>query len=481
MEISNQQKDDKLLHQTILTTFKNRLTPVAFIAILGILMLLAFGIGVLLSATIQNNLLKKKGIKEPIDIIDQTDTFIPSQSEPTEIPLHLTPQPETIVNPVKGKIAFVTEGEIWLINADRTGLMQITSDEFNKFGINISPDGKKIAYSIYPKDEKKRTNQGFYVGFNSGLAAVEVDSRQIKILVPYGSLQHHYPVWSFDNQYVSIWLGNGTGAKVFEVASGQEMLSLVPSKDSFVSPVTWIPQSEKISFIFEGDLIKSNRNGSNREVLATGADALRFVHEGPNVPEPPLWSKSGRYVTFYKNGDLHIMDAFNRTDVLVERGKKEGLFNQYYPQAYVLGYISDETKLYLLDYSRSKNSVVLDLPSGKLEEIASLGQGATVSPDSTKLIGRNEETTNNTITILDTTGNKTKECPGTFRYSYYTWAGGTTFSFNQAVWSPDSIGLLGYNDYGRNGLQILNTDTCEVYDLLVGKEVSESAVWFPHL
>lgn len=379
----------------------------------------------------------------------------------------------------KGKVVFVTEGEIWSINSDGTNLKQLTNDENSKFHISASSDGKKIAYGFYPKDEKKRTNQGYYVGYNSGLAIFDIDTKNVKTLIPYGSIQNHYPVWSQDNKYISVWVGNGVGSRLIDVSSGADIFNLKGSENNYVSPIVWIPTTGKVSFVENKNLVSLNIDGSDRQTLATGVDSLRQVHEGPNVPQPPLWSQSGRYVAFYKSGDLHLMDAINKTDVLVEKGSKEEMFNQNYPQAYPIGFNLEETKLYMYDSAKQKDTVVLDIKTGRIQEIADLGQTLIMSPDKQTLFGQVYDP-NRKIIIINLSDNSQRECPGTFDYSYYGWAGGTGYVFRFDTWSSDNKGILGYKDYGNQGLNILNIKDCSVFDLVTGKSIlSGNAIWLP--
>lgn len=377
----------------------------------------------------------------------------------------------------KGKILFVSEGEIWTINSDSTNLKQLTKDENNKFHISMSLDAKKIAYSFFPKDDMKR-NRGYYVGYFSGVAIFNIDTNETKILIPYEYIQNHYPVWSPDNKYLSVWIGNGIGSKLIDISSTDVVLNLTGTKDNYVSPIVWIPLTNKVSFIENKNLVTFNLDDSNRQILATGVDSLRMVHEGPNVPQPPSWSPSGRYVTFYKSGDLYLMDVINNTEVIVEKGKKSEMFDQIYPQAFPVGFNSDETMLYMYNSAKEKDTVVLDIKTGQLQEIAMLGQSIIMSPDKREILGKDYEKTPK-IVVINLSNNTLKECPGKFNYSYYSWAGGTGYSFRFDTWSPDNSGILGYRESGKQGLNILNVKDCSVFNLTVNKSIID-AIWFPN-
>lgn len=386
----------------------------------------------------------------------------------------------------QGKIAFVSEGEIWTIRSDGKDLQQITKDENNKFHISISLDKKRIAYAFYPKDEQKRTNQGFYVGYNSGLAVVDLESKKSIVLIPYGDVQNHYPTWSPDSQYIAVWVGNGAGAKIVNTDSDavvfQRSLTDIDYKkpeQSSISPFVWL-SSSKVAFVEKGSLVTQNIDGSGKRFLVNGADALRIVHEGPNVPMPPYWSPNGNYLVFYKNGDTHLLDIVNNKDTLIQKGTESMVGTGRVTLAYPLAFNSDESILYLYNSTKENDTIAFDIKSGKFEEIGDLGHSAIVSPDKKTLLGR----VNNDTQIINLGENPRKICGGKFYYNFYQWGGGIGYTFRFDTWSPDSKSIIGYrrnfDDKDVKGINILNVASCTLFDLVTDKDVlNGDAVWFP--
>lgn len=448
---------------------RKRNTPLVVITFIGALVLFTLAIA----------LLSKTNTPEI--------TQIATVSSPNPSP-KVASTPEPIENILEGKLAFVSDGQIWTINANASGKQQITEDEFSKFSLSISPDKKYIAYSFYPTDPEERTNSGAYVGYNSGVAVIDLETKETRTLIPYGNIQNHYATWSTNSEYISVWVGNGLAAKLVEVSTGKELFTtsalevkdeeskfFLPSNSvKTVSPIVWLPKSNKVSYISNGNLISANVDNSNQEILAKGLDALRGVHEGPNVPQPPRWSESERYVTFYKNADLHLMDGVNKTDIILGEGVIGEFFQKPYPQSYLIGFGSDETNLYLLDYNDENLAVSLELQSNKRDQLDKVtdGQSLIISPDKTKVAWRD----NNVLTIFSTVDNSTKSCQTSLRYEYYTWAGGFGYSTALSAWSPNSNALVGDINFTGN-LNILNTETCDIHSL---QTKGAGAVWFPN-
>lgn len=411
--------------------------------------------------------------------------------------LEQTPQPSSISSSSRpsffkeisssriiGKIAFVLDGEIWTVNADGENLKKITNDQYYKSYLSISPDGQKIAFAFYPKDESKRTDSitvNNYQGSNTGLGSIDLNTNQTQILIPYGNIQNYFPTWSLDNRYISIWVGSGKGSKIIETSSGNIILSLGSEGgvNTGVSPIVWMSSANKISFIENGSLIISNADGSNKETIATGVDSFVTVFEAPSIPQPPFWSKSGRYVTFYKHGDLYLRDVINNTSVLIGEALEleDGPIN-YSPAVYSVAFNLDETKLYLgggsVDYLVKGTSKVLDIVTGKVQEIADLGESLTISPNKQILLGleesRKAHTVKSKVVIINLSDNSKRECPGELSYTYPFYANWLIRS-----WSPDSKAILNNTD---TGLQLFNIEDCTVFNLIDGKEIW-SVVWFP--
>lgn len=423
---------------------------------------------VIWSLVYRNNI--KKNLT--LNLVPTPTPFVKPSPTPM-LPVSSTP----IFDTGNNKVAYVDEGEIFTINADQTDKKQITNDDYHKFGINISPDKTKIVYSFYPRDEEKRTNSGMYVGYNSGVAFVDLNSQKIFTLIPYGKIQNHYPFWNKTGDYISVWVGNGKGAKLFKKSDLSEVISISSDKGQ-VSPIAWVGQTSKISYVKNGILFVSDSDGGNPKEIASGVDSSREVHEGPNVPEPPFWSDDGNLVTYYKNSDLYLKNTKTNVEELVGLGGEDPIFGKY-PAFYSITFL-DENQMIILGYSDNDTNIFnYNLSTKKFTDLATFGQSVTISPNNKILMGQIKPAYSySEIKFIDLGTGESNNCLPGFRHTFYTWAGGTSLQSPSYVWSPDNKLIIGNNPERPNRLMILDRTTCKAFELVTGKNI-ESFAWFP--
>lgn len=398
-----------------------------------------------------------------------------------------------ITQSAEDALAFTdSDGEIWIVNKDGSGLTKITNDEFIKFHLNVSPDRKKIAYSFYPRDETKQTNSGLYAGVNSGIGVVFLDTKQTKTLVPYEEIQNYYPVWSPDSRYLSVWVGTGKKSIIVDAERGGITFTASPAEKG-ASPIVWVPHSQNISFVLEGELTVIQPDGRNETTLATRVDALRPTFESPTVPEPPQWSPDGRYVVYYRDGgDLYVHDTVKKSERLLRGAGSEGeegeIFS-HYPQAFLGAFSEDSQRVFLIEpFGETPRMRIYDLPSDSFEETPLFARDSnmTVSPRGdvltrTAFADRINPFLYPHVRIFSTNTKAYKTCPSEFDYWYNPYAGGLEYSHNLPVWSPDSQSVVGFTEDEKlrvRKLKILDVATCEVKEIVSDKLISE-ATWFP--
>jgi Tol biopolymer transport system component len=150
-----------------------------------------------------------------------------------------------VVPGVNGKIAFTSNRngavidirkseDIWVMNADGSGLIRLTTDPASDGRPDWSPDGRRIAFS---------SNR---VGPPGGPS--------------------------------DIWVMNADG-------SGQTRLTTDPADDSFPS---WSPDGGRIAFETDEDIFVMNADGSGQSRLTTD----------PNSDIFPTWSPDGNRIAF---------------------------------------------------------------------------------------------------------------------------------------------------------------------------------------
>jgi Tol biopolymer transport system component len=250
---------------------------------------------------------------------------------------------------ISTKIAFTSyldgDSDIYIINPDGTGLINLTDDEYYNFLPSWSPDGKKIAYTsqadgnIYLIDLDKKnkinlTNSSTYdlcPDFSPGGSKIIYMSStnsnnefNIFLINTDGSnpvqltddnFINAYPRWSPDGKEIA-FISNKNGSYDLFImnADGSNvryLVSLTARGDLEIIEalsISWSPDGSKIVFSsdYQGnfDIFTINKDGSN----------LRNITNTDNNEEALAdWSPDGIYITFIsidENGreQIYIMN-----------------------------------------------------------------------------------------------------------------------------------------------------------------------------
>jgi secreted trypsin-like serine protease len=267
---------------------------------------------------------------------ETTDDF---QKEGTEFTVRYRqtyPAPyELIAEPnIPGEILFMSDRdgdwELYTVNADGTGLNQITNNEVDDWSGIYSPDGTKIAF-----DAKHGTAPG-------DIFVIDADGTNLKNLTSSFS-EDAFATWSPDGKQIvferkinntyRLHIMNSNGSKIRllnEVDTGGWSIpawSPVGSKIAFSGRMdgdteiytldtqdnsmtqitenegvgdawpTWSPDGKKIAFLSNSDgnveLFTMNPDGSDREQIT----------ENDWNESEPAWSRDGKYIAVTKSGD----------------------------------------------------------------------------------------------------------------------------------------------------------------------------------
>jgi Tol biopolymer transport system component len=193
-----------------------------------------------------------------------------------------------------GKIAWVREGNIWLMNADGSGATQLTSStedapvEYSSPA--WSPDGSKLAYVA--------TDDSF-----STAVYVSTAGGQSPKKIAEGGAD---PTWSPDGKQIALTNENGDYTAIFVVPSAGGDAKKLCSAEGYLSQPAWSPDGKQIAYRRE-----AVDNESDALVLASAAGCVEAGTTGADDSTPAFaWNFA---LAFVRNDDNGDQDLFVRS------------------------------------------------------------------------------------------------------------------------------------------------------------------------
>ncbi len=195
------------------------------------------------------------------------------------------------------------EDQIFIMNADGSGVRQLTFTEAANRTAVFSPDGRKIAFQ-----SERDGNREIYVMNADG-------SEQTRLT--FEDSEDSHPKWSGDGRqiifdsvranpelgYENIYIMSADGSGVERVTERQEV-------DSYSS---LSPDGSKVLFRRILPTGGNTQSGRNSEVFVMDRDGSNAINlsKHPDFDGYPSWSPDGRYVLFASNREEESFDEFN--------------------------------------------------------------------------------------------------------------------------------------------------------------------------
>jgi Tol biopolymer transport system component len=243
-------------------------------------------------------------------------------------------------------------GEVFVINADGSGLTNLTRNPADDGFPHVSPDGRQIAFGSSRDNEagdayvmnadgsdvRRLTHDG-----NGGNGPWSPDGRtiaservvggvgndrnvEIYLMNADGSGQRRLthdpapdvrPVWSPDGRTIAfVTYRDGRPAIYLMNADGtsQRKLTRTPNNEAPGS-VAWAPDGRQIAFVRWPFARLARGRDRNNDIYVVNVDGtgLRNVTRSPGRDGAPVWSPDGRKIAFVSkrdgNRDIYVMNA----------------------------------------------------------------------------------------------------------------------------------------------------------------------------
>lgn len=184
---------------------------------------------------------------------------------------------------------FASAGQdIWVMNADGSGKTRLTDTPADDFDPSWSPNGQKIVFV----SSRDNPNGDLYVMNADGSGIVRLTSTAPRLerapawspngkQIVYGS----YP--SSNNTRTNLWVVNADG-------TGRHQLT----SNGYDNAPTWSPDGKWIAYVHISKLWVVRANGTGAHAITTG----------PRIDQSPAWSPDGKTIAFAsdRTGTLEI-------------------------------------------------------------------------------------------------------------------------------------------------------------------------------
>lgn len=220
--------------------------------------------------------------------------------------LTVSAQEET--TPDSGVIAFVTEGELRLINPDGTDQRMIY--EYYRPSLPAwSADGTRIAFA------DTLVEGSFY----QGILVVNADGTGLTNLVG-GDFNAYNPSWSPDGTRLVFVRSDPGGSQLYVVDMDRNVEALTNNELDNDHPA-WSPDGTQIAFDADGELYIMDADGSNSVKLTDSPESRDSM---------PAWSPDGTQIAFVSESDeqrvIQIMNS-DGTDIRTVTSPEYAVFN----------------------------------------------------------------------------------------------------------------------------------------------------------
>jgi hypothetical protein len=156
----------------------------------------------------------------------------------------------------------------------------------------------------------------------TGIHRLDINTKEVTPILEPGKLSHSHLHLSSSGNYLSAWVNQGLESIVIDLNSSNIITRYGTPDTSGISPIVWLPDSDRMSFILKNELFTAAPDGT--KINSLGLDIIGIKPQ-PNVapqPLPPIWSPSGKLVAYHRLNGLYVFDTTNKQELPVQTRAK---------------------------------------------------------------------------------------------------------------------------------------------------------------